>query len=56
MAFFYMELAESGGDTLLSSLWQTYNELAAHRPEVLHTLARPWVFDRYNYAAHCSNL
>lgn len=46
MAFFYMEPASSGGETILSSLWQTYNELAANRPDVLHTLAKPWVFDR----------
>ncbi|KAI6082012.1 hypothetical protein F4821DRAFT_248171 [Hypoxylon rubiginosum] len=47
MAFFYMEPASSGGETILSSLWQTYNELAANRPDVLHTLAKPWVFDSF---------
>jgi len=47
MAFFYMESASSGGETILSSLWQTYNELAANRPDVLHTLAKPWVFDSF---------
>ncbi|RYP57029.1 hypothetical protein DL769_009745 [Monosporascus sp. CRB-8-3] len=47
MAFFYMELASSGGETILSSLWQTYNELAANRPDVLHTLAKPWIFDSF---------
>jgi hypothetical protein len=46
MAFFYIESASSGGQTILSSMWQTYNELAANRPDVLHTLAKPWVFDR----------
>jgi len=47
MAFFYMESASSGGETILSSLWQTYNELAANRPDVLHTLAKPWIFDSF---------
>lgn len=47
MAFFYLETALSGGRTILSSIWQTYNELAARRPEVLHTLAEPWVLDTF---------
>jgi len=47
MTFFYMETASSGGETILSSLWQAYNELAANRPDVLHTLSKPWVFDSF---------
>lgn len=47
MAFFYLNTALQGGQTVLSSIWQTYNELAATRPEVLHTLAEPWVLDTY---------
>ncbi|KAI4598072.1 hypothetical protein KJ359_003881 [Pestalotiopsis sp. 9143b] len=47
MAFFYLDTALSGGRTVLSSIWQTYNELAANRPEVLHTLAQPWVLDTF---------
>ncbi|KAJ8130640.1 hypothetical protein O1611_g2987 [Lasiodiplodia mahajangana] len=47
MAFFYMEPAASGGETILSSLWQTYNELADKRPDVLQTLTQPWVFDSF---------
>lgn len=46
-AFLYMESATTGGQTILSSLWQTYNELAASRPDVVHTLAKPWVFDSF---------
>jgi len=45
MAFFYLDVALQGGQTMLSSIWQTYNELAAKRPEVSHTLAEPWVLD-----------
>jgi hypothetical protein len=47
MAFFYLDTALTGGQTMLSSIWQTYNELAAKRPEVLHTLAEPWVLDTF---------
>jgi len=47
MAFFYLDTALEGGQTMLSSIWQTYNELAAKRPEVLHTLAQPWVLDTF---------
>ena len=47
MAFFYAELAPSGSETTLSSLLQTYNELALNRPDVLYTLIEPWIFDRY---------
>ncbi|KAF9769781.1 hypothetical protein IL306_012743 [Fusarium sp. DS 682] len=36
-----------GGRTILSSSWQVYNELAAHYPEALHTLAEPWVLDSF---------
>ncbi|EPE33005.1 Clavaminate synthase-like protein [Glarea lozoyensis ATCC 20868] len=47
MAFFYLDTAIEGGETMLSSIWQTYNELAATRPEVLHTLTEPWVLDTF---------
>lgn len=47
MAFFYLDTALQGGETMLSSIWQTYNELAATRPEILHTLAEPWVLDTF---------
>ncbi|KAK3366715.1 hypothetical protein B0T24DRAFT_502204, partial [Lasiosphaeria ovina] len=42
MAFYYLDMSPIGGRTVLSSIWQTYNELAASKPEVLHTLAEPW--------------
>ncbi|KAL8952552.1 MAG: hypothetical protein Q9222_001542 [Ikaeria aurantiellina] len=47
MAFFYMDTALKGGETILTSSWQTYNELAAERPEVVRTLTEPWVMDTY---------
>lgn len=45
MAFYYLETASSGGQTILSSSWQTYNDLAASRPDVIHTLSEPWVLE-----------
>jgi hypothetical protein len=47
MAFFYLDTALQGGRTVLSSIWQTYNELAVERPDVLHTLTEPWLLDTY---------
>jgi len=47
MAFFYFDMALKGGETVLASSWQTYNDLAVNRPDVLHTLAEPWVLDTY---------
>ncbi|MCJ1314656.1 hypothetical protein MMC25_008338 [Agyrium rufum] len=47
MAFFFLDTALQGGQTMLSSIWQTYNELAVQRPELLHTLADPWVLDTF---------
>ncbi|CCT74741.1 uncharacterized protein FFUJ_10807 [Fusarium fujikuroi IMI 58289] len=47
LSFYYQEMSPKGGQTILSSSWQAYNELAAHSPEVLHTLAEPWVLDSF---------
>ncbi len=45
MAFHYLDTAIEGGDTLLTSSWQVYNDLAKTRPDVLNTLTQPWWFD-----------
>jgi hypothetical protein len=45
MAFFFFNITETGGRTILSSSWQTYNDLVATRPDVVRTLAEPWVMD-----------
>jgi hypothetical protein len=35
-----------GGRSIIASAWTVYNELAATRPDLLHTLAQPdWPFD-----------
>lgn len=44
------EQAAEGGESHLASCAKIYNELAATRPDVIHTLAAPnWVFDKYVY-------
>ncbi|SPN97377.1 related to TfdA family oxidoreductase [Cephalotrichum gorgonifer] len=38
--------ANVGGRSIMSSAWNVYNELAATRPDIIHTLLRPnWPFD-----------
>jgi hypothetical protein len=46
IALFALESAEEGGESYLSSSWTVYNELAATRPDLIHTLAEPWAFDK----------
>ncbi|VUC37547.1 unnamed protein product [Clonostachys rosea] len=45
LSFYYKEMPSEGGRTILSSSWKVYNQLAETRPEVLRTLAEPWVLD-----------
>lgn len=45
MGLFYAETAPVGGFTIIASSLQTYNDLVKKRPDVLQTLAEPWVFD-----------
>lgn len=40
--------AATGGRSIMSSAWTVYNDLAATRPDIIHTLTRPnWPFDTY---------
>jgi hypothetical protein len=41
----WLDTVPTGGHTALSSSWQTYDELAVERPDVLHTSSEPWVTD-----------
>lgn len=45
VALFALGEAAEGGESFLSSSWQVYNEIAATRPDLIHTLAEPWAFD-----------
>ncbi|KAL2813643.1 hypothetical protein BDW59DRAFT_167451 [Aspergillus cavernicola] len=46
IALFALEEADDGGQSYLSSSWHVYNELARTRPDLIHTLAEPWVTDQ----------
>lgn len=38
--------ADNGGNSIIASAWTVYNELAATRPDLIHTLAAgDWTFD-----------
>lgn len=42
IALLCLETAAEGGESKLSSSWRVYNHLAEHRPDLIHTLAKPW--------------
>jgi hypothetical protein len=46
---YVQEIAAKGGESRLASCATIYNEIAATRPDVLHTLAKEnWVFDKFS--------
>ncbi|KAL4880297.1 hypothetical protein BJY04DRAFT_219293 [Aspergillus karnatakaensis] len=45
-----LEEAAEGGQSYLSSSWHVYNELARTRPDLIHTLAEPWVSEERDLA------
>ncbi|KAI5793691.1 hypothetical protein DFH27DRAFT_485036 [Peziza echinospora] len=48
IGLYALEQAAHGGKSKLASMGKVYNELAAHRPDYIHTLHRPdWIFDRF---------
>jgi hypothetical protein len=49
LAMQVQELAAEGGDFQIASSGRVYNEIAAKRPDVIHTLAaNEWIFDRFS--------
>ncbi|KAH7319716.1 hypothetical protein B0I35DRAFT_352800 [Stachybotrys elegans] len=42
VSLFALETAATGGASQLASTWRVYNELAATRPDLLHTLSQTW--------------
>jgi hypothetical protein len=47
LAMYVQETAAEGGESHLASCAAVYNEIAAERPDVIHTLADgSWVFDK----------
>ncbi|PPR00044.1 hypothetical protein CVT24_009000 [Panaeolus cyanescens] len=47
IALMALEVAEEGGTSRISSGAKVYNELAATRPDLIHTLSQPWVLDTF---------
>ncbi|KAL9616645.1 MAG: hypothetical protein Q9160_008501 [Pyrenula sp. 1 TL-2023] len=46
LALYHLDTAKSGGETSLASSWKVYNEVAASRPDIIHTLAEnDWIHD-----------
>jgi hypothetical protein len=54
LALFCLSPAAKGGETILASSWNVYNELAETHPDLIHTLQRDdWVHDTYIYSFLC---
>lgn len=47
VSLFALSTAAEGGQSKLASSWRVYNELAETRPDLIRTLAEPWVGDTY---------
>lgn len=48
LALYFLDTAKTGGETSLASAWAVYNDLAANRPHVIHTLAEnDWIHDTH---------
>lgn len=44
---YVVERASDGGDSSMASTAKVYNDIAATRPDVIHTLANDsWIFDK----------
>ena len=53
LAMYVQETAAEGGESHVCSAAQVYNDIAATRPDVIHTLARDdWVFDKHRTPAY----
>ncbi|KAL2860959.1 TauD/TfdA family dioxygenase [Aspergillus lucknowensis] len=46
ISLFALSEAAHGGQSYLSSSWHVYNELARTRPDLIRTLAEPWVSEQ----------
>ncbi|KAI0597496.1 hypothetical protein F4775DRAFT_255975 [Biscogniauxia sp. FL1348] len=50
LALYAMDVSSNGGETMIASSSQIYNELAATRPDLLQELMKKWVFyDSHDY-------
>ncbi|KAL4803349.1 hypothetical protein BDV18DRAFT_162914 [Aspergillus unguis] len=46
ITLFALEEAAQGGQSYLSSSWHVYNQLARTRPDLIRTLAEPWIAEQ----------
>ncbi|KAF2669054.1 Clavaminate synthase-like protein [Microthyrium microscopicum] len=52
LAMYVQEEAAEGGESHLASSAKVYNEIAANRPDAIHTLSQPnWIFDKHRVPA-----
>lgn len=49
VSLFALETSLEGGASKLASTWRVYNELAAKRPDLIHTLTQPWDMEVYGF-------
>lgn len=42
VSLFALETSAAGGASKLASTWRVYNEIAATRPDLIHTLSENW--------------
>ncbi|KAH9909522.1 Clavaminate synthase-like protein [Xylariomycetidae sp. FL2044] len=47
VSLFALETSASGGASKLASTWRVYNEIAATRPDLIHTLTQPWPYEMF---------
>ncbi|KAF9553370.1 Clavaminate synthase-like protein [Agrocybe pediades] len=47
VSLFALEVAAEGGVSRISDSWRVYNELAETRPDLIHTLSKPWAVDEF---------
>ena len=52
IALMALATAEEGGTSRISSGARVYNELAATRPDLIHTLSEPWPLDRFVFSSN----
>ncbi|KAF2757568.1 Clavaminate synthase-like protein [Pseudovirgaria hyperparasitica] len=45
LCLYVLQTAAEGGESHVASTGRIYNEIAATRPDIIHTLAEPWTFD-----------
>ncbi|KAI1367769.1 TfdA family taurine catabolism dioxygenase TauD [Xylaria arbuscula] len=50
VSLFALETSAAGGASKLASTWQVYNEIAATRPDLIHTLSGTWQMEIFEKA------